>query len=111
MSEKKIENDIKKYLKAVRGLFFWKEHGGMYGTSGIPDLIACYKGVFIALEVKSEKGKLTPLQKATLEKIKKSGGYARVVRSVYDTMKCIDEIDKTLYREFGGEVKWHTEII
>ncbi len=90
MLEKQIENKIKNYLKTVSGLFYWKEHGGMYGTAGIPDLIICYRGRFIALEVKNERGKLTPLQSATLEKIKRCGGIAKAVKSVEDVKEIIE---------------------
>ena len=41
MRESDIVKAIMKYLKTVPGCFCWKEHGGMYGTAGIPDIIAC----------------------------------------------------------------------
>ena len=52
MKESELVKRISDYLKTVPSLFFWKEHGGMYGTAGIPDLIVCYKGRFIGLECK-----------------------------------------------------------
>ena len=45
-----LERDIvtarsRKYLSSLGSdVFFWKEHGGPYGCSGIPDVICCYKG-------------------------------------------------------------------
>lgn len=39
MKEADIVRAIMKYLKSVPGCFAWKEHGGMYGTAGIPDVI------------------------------------------------------------------------
>ena len=44
MKEADIVKAIMKYLKTVPGCFCWKEHGGMYGTAGIPDIIACING-------------------------------------------------------------------
>ena len=82
MLEKDIVKTIMKYLKTVPECFCWKEHGGMYGTAGIPDIICCYKGGFYAFEVKTEDGKPTELQKATIRKILACGGTAVVVRSV-----------------------------
>ena len=73
---------ILRYLRTVPRCFAWKTHGGMYGTAGIPDIIACVRGRFFAFEVKTATGKATPLQKATLQKILASGGTAAVVRSV-----------------------------
>lgn len=82
MLEKDIVNNIMKYLKTVPRCFCWKEHGGMYGTAGIPDIIACVDGRFFAFEVKTETGKPTALQEATIRKILAAGGTAVVVRSV-----------------------------
>lgn len=92
MREKLIENKIKEYLKTVTGLFFWKEHCGMYTTAGIPDIIVCYKGRFIALEVKNEVGKATVLQLATIKHIREAGGIAKIVRSVEEVKEIIDGI-------------------
>ena len=39
MKEKDLIKAIGNYLKSVPNLFFWKEHGGMYGTAGIPDQV------------------------------------------------------------------------
>ena len=54
----------------------------MYGTAGIPDIIACINGHFYGFEVKTENGKPTKLQEATIRKILAAGGTALVVRSV-----------------------------
>jgi Holliday junction resolvase len=82
MKEADIVKAIMKYLKTVPGCFCWKEHGGMYGTAGIPDIIACIGGHFFGFEVKTDSGKPTKLQEATIRKILASGGTALVVRSV-----------------------------
>ncbi len=84
MKEKTIVNNISTYLKTIPECFFWKEHGGMYGTAGIPDIIACVQGQFYGFEVKTETGTPTALQNATLRKINAAGGVAVVVRSVAD---------------------------
>lgn len=82
MKEADIVKAIMKYLKTVPGCFCWKEHGGMYGTAGIPDIIACIGGHFFGFEVKTDSGKPTKLQEATIRKILAAGGTALVVRSV-----------------------------
>ena len=79
MLERDVVAAIKKYLISLGGdIFFWKEHGGPYGTSGIPDIICCYKGRFLGLEAKLPGGKLTELQKRTLDKINAADGVIRV---------------------------------
>lgn len=82
MKESQLVQNIRKYLSTLPKCFFWKEHGGQYGTAGIPDIIVCYKGRFIALEVKIGSNQPTRLQAATIEQIRRAGGIAVVVRSV-----------------------------
>ena len=90
MKESSIVKAILKYLKTLPGCFAWKEHGGMYGTAGIPDIIACIGGNFYGFEVKTERGKPTALQMATMRKIRTAGGIAVVVRSVDDVKAVLD---------------------
>ena len=90
MKENDIVKAILKYLKTVPHCFSWKEHGGMYGTAGIPDIITCIKGKFVAFEVKTEIGKTTALQDATIRKINAAGGTAVVVRSVAEVRTIIE---------------------
>lgn len=78
MSEKSIVTKILRYLKTVPGCFCWKEHGGMYGTAGIPDIIACVNGRFIAFEIKTPSGKTTKLQEATIRKILNACGMRNI---------------------------------
>lgn len=94
MKEKAIENKIKQYLKTVEDLYFFKEHGGLYGTAGVPDIICCYKGRFIALEVKAPDGKATALQDATIRRIIGAGGIARIVRSLEEVKEIIIKFTK-----------------
>lgn len=90
MKESDIVKAILKYLRSVPGCFAWKEHGGMYGTAGIPDIICCCRGRFYGFEVKTESGKPTDLQKATIRKILAAGGIAMVVRSVDEVRAVIN---------------------
>lgn len=90
MKESDIVKAIMKYLKTVPGCFAWKEHGGMYGTAGLPDIIACIDGHFFAFEVKTDVGRPTKLQEATIGKIRNAGGTALVVRSADEVKTAID---------------------
>ena len=90
MKESDIVKAIMKYLKTVPGCFCWKEHGGMYGTAGIPDIIACINSRFFGFEVKTEDGKPTKLQEATIRKILAAGSTALVVRSVDEVRTAIN---------------------
>lgn len=82
MKEKTITNQILKYLKTEPECFAFKEHGGIYGVSGIPDIICCYKGKFMSFEVKTPQGKLSKLQEITIKRINEAGGIAFKVTSL-----------------------------
>ncbi len=92
--ENKIIRAIMQYLKTVPQCFAWKVHGGMYGTAGIPDIIACIDGHFYGFEVKTESGKPTKLQEATIRKICTAGGTAVVVRSVAEVQEVIRSVQE-----------------
>jgi hypothetical protein len=93
MPEKDITAAIQRYLRTLPACFFWKEHGGPYGQNGIPDLIVCYHGRFVALEVKGPEGKLSALQSVTIRKIINAGGVAAEVRSVNDVRKILHGLE------------------
>ena len=90
VKESVIVRSIMEYLHRVPRYFCWKEHGGMYGTAGIPDIICCISGDFFAFEVKTETGKNTKLQEATIRKITDAGVIAVVVHSVEDVQKTLE---------------------
>ena len=95
MLEKKIVANIIKYLKSLDHCYCFKEHGGQYGSAGIPDIICCYQRRFYGFEVKNPKGKPTELQTAVIKKINGAQGTVGIVRSVDD--------EKELLR-IGGSV-------
>jgi hypothetical protein len=97
MLEKDIVAAIMRWLKTVPHCLAWKEHGGLYGTAGVPDVICCLDGQFFAFEVKTPEGRLTKLQEHTIQRIKDAGGHAFVVRSV-------DDVKAVLWAYAGIEI-------
>ena len=93
MAERDIVAAIMRLLKKTPRCFCWKEHGGMYGTAGIPDIIACVNGRFVAFEVKTETGRLTKLQEVTLGRIRDAGGKAYIVRSAAEVAAIMKEME------------------
>ncbi len=81
MTEHELTKLITDYLKWVPGLAFKKIRGSM-GMRGVLDLIICYQGRYVELEVKTERGRLSPEQAARIEEIRAAGGMAEVVRSL-----------------------------
>ena len=88
--EKRIENQIKQYLDSL-GAWHIKTHGNMFSKAGTPDIVACVKGRFIAIEVKRPKGVVSKLQKAQIQLIKKAGGIAFVAYDVKDVERYLQE--------------------
>lgn len=80
----------------------------MYGTAGLPDIICCIKGRFVAFEVKAASGRLTKLQEATMRKIKAAKGEAFKVTSVGDVKVILDALEVPSHDDslgiFGQEI-------
>ena len=95
MLEKDITNKILKYLKTQDKCYCFKEHGGSYGSAGIPDIICCYHGRFVAFEVKTEKGRTTKLQDVNIRNIREACGVALVVRSLDEVKDALKELIKS----------------
>jgi len=93
MNEAAITAAITRYLKTVPHCFFFKEHGGQYGTAGLPDIIVCYRGRFVAFEVKTPSGRPSKLQEITIQRIKAAKGQACIVRSVEDVKQILDTLE------------------
>jgi Holliday junction resolvase len=77
--EKKVKNAVRKVLDRL-GIYYFMPPGMGLGRSGIPDIIGCYQGRFIAIECKAGKGKTTALQERELQWIKDAGGFTFVAR-------------------------------
>ena len=87
--EKLFEGHIKKFLHSV-GVYaagfpkdkmqapmigwYTKIWGGGFQKAGIPDVLACVNGVFLAIEIKASTGRATKLQKLNISRINESGG-------------------------------------
>jgi Holliday junction resolvase len=76
--EAKIKKKVKQVLDDL-GCYHFSPQTGGYGKSGVPDIIACLKSRFIAIECKAGKNTPTALQKHNLDLIKGAGGLAFVV--------------------------------
>lgn len=101
--ERQITDGILRWLKGV-GYWAVKIHGAAYQTAGLPDIIAIDKrGRFVGLEVKRPVvGRVTTLQRRTLENINMGGGYAVVVRSIPDAAAAMTDSE-------AGRVAFHIE--
>jgi Holliday junction resolvase len=81
--EGKVKTKLVAMLKELGAWYFFPANNG-FGKSGIPDVIICWHGKFIGVEVKSSRGKATALQMRCGEQIQEAGGMWRIVRSADD---------------------------
>lgn len=89
--EKNFENRIKAYLDS-KSCWYVKYFANGFTKKGIPDLLACVNGRFVAIEVKASKGKASELQKHEISKIHDAGGIAMILYpSEFDAFKLIVE--------------------
>lgn len=94
--EKQIENEILDFLRVI-GIFCWKNQSvgifdpkkkiyrkshNVHHVRGVSDILGLIQGRFLAIEVKSAIGKLTPDQRVFIAKVNHEGGIAFVARSV-----------------------------
>ena len=78
-AEKDFENKVKAFLKE-QGCWYVKYWaGGGFTTAGVPDLLICCNGRFVAVEVKASTGKPSDLQLKKIRDIRKAGGVAFVL--------------------------------
>lgn len=77
-AEKNFENKIKKFLKD-NNCWYVKFFANRMTKSGIPDILACVNGHFVAIEVKAQNGKPSDLQLYNVKKIREAGGVAIIL--------------------------------
>lgn len=96
--EGKVKDAVTKVLREFEAYYFFPVTSG-FGHSGVPDIIACYKGYFVAIECKAGKGKPTALQEQQLAKIRNAGGAAIVINEetigfVKHTLETVETLHK-----------------
>lgn len=93
-NESQLVSQIKNYLKS-KGAYCEKIFGGGFQSAGIPDIIACYRGYFVAIEVKSPtgKGRASDIQKLKIRAIREAGGVAFITDNIEDVERVLKFID------------------
>lgn len=76
--EKKVKDKVVAILKQEGAYYFFPATHG-FGRSGVPDVVACVSGYFLAIECKAGRNKPTALQIREIEDIRHAGGVAVVV--------------------------------
>lgn len=77
--EKKVKDQVVKLLKQHKVYYFFPATHG-YGRSGVPDIVCCFNGRFLAFECKAGKNSCTMLQLREIDAIWAAGGEAYVIK-------------------------------
>ena len=88
--EQQYQKKIAKYLES-RGAYVVVIYKA---KKGVPDILACYKGKFIAIEVKTPttRANTTKLQENNLSRILVAGGISGVAVYVEDVARMLEEL-------------------
>ena len=81
MNEQGIQSAITKWLTS-KGAYVVKVIQA--NRAGVADILCCLDGKFYAIEVKTPRGVVAPLQVYHQELVEKSGGIAMIARSLDD---------------------------
>lgn len=76
--EKKVKDKVVAVLKDMGVYYFFPATHG-FGRSGVPDIVCCVNGKFLAIECKAGTNKPTALQVREIERIRACNGCATVV--------------------------------
>ena len=80
---------IVRYLQK-RGAWVARIRGTWGQRKGLPDILACWQGRLIAVEVKTGKGRLTPEQRCEHEALRAAGA----VVIVGDAVQVVQELER-----------------
>ena len=78
VTEKWVKAQVVKMLKELDAYYFYPVASG-YMRTGVPDIVACYRGRFLGIECKANGNRTTEIQDRNLVAIKKNGGIAVVI--------------------------------
>lgn len=96
MTEKQFQTKVIHFLKDQGAYVIKMWGGGRFTRAGVPDVIFCLNGYYMAVELKSETGRPSKLQEYNIEEIRRAGGYAIILRpSGYEKFKrLIEEVKR-----------------
>ena len=88
--EAEITRQIQRYLAGLPDWWGFKVQGSAQQMRGVPDIVGCYRGLFVAFEIKRPfLGKVSKIQHHMIDQIKAAKGRAFVVYSVDDVKQVL----------------------
>ena len=94
---RQVKKKVKEYLQSIGAWYYMPVSNGM-GRVGCPDILVCYKGMFMAFETKAP-GKIknvTANQQREIDGIQRANGLAHVVDDVEQVKSLLDTYERNL---------------
>jgi hypothetical protein len=90
--EGRVKQAVKRWL-TERGIWHYMPVQNGMGVVGIPDLICCWDGKFLAIETKApgKRGNTTANQERVLQAINAAGGIAVVIDDAKQLQELVNE--------------------
>jgi hypothetical protein len=106
VTESQLQDAIRLELGAAPDLVLWRNNVGVaerrgftirfgVGGPGGADLIGCYRGRFVAVEIKTPTGRQSPEQRTFQALVERKGGVYVVLRSVEDARAWLHDLERT----------------
>lgn len=76
----------------------YRKNTSPYRRRGVADLLGIYRGRFLAIEVKSAKGKLSEHQVEFLDEVVGAGGIAFMAKSIEDVKYGLEKADEVYFK-------------
>lgn len=104
ITEGQLQDAIRLALGTTTGLVLWRNNCGVLpmpdgkrirfgvGNPGGADLIGCYCGRFLAVEIKTATGKQTEEQRTFQRCVERNGGIYLMPRSVQDAVNMVEAL-------------------
>ncbi len=102
-SEAQIQHEILVFLNKLPNCFAWRNNNGAtydptsktfrslgaFSHRGVPDILGLHVGKLLAIEVKSETGKVSKEQQVFIDKLNRMGAISFVARSVDEVREAL----------------------
>lgn len=81
---------VKELEKNGQPIIAINQHGSAFNSRGVPDILMCIKGIFVAVELKIAPNEPSDLQKHYIERIRSARGLAVVIYEFDDFKALVD---------------------
>ena len=110
-TEAKVQASVLLAIGSLDGVYVERRNAGAFmgrgglvraGVAGVADILCVVDGRAVALECKTQTGRLSTVQKRWRDAWRKAGGFYAVVRSPHQALKAIRQVRNESQRVSSG---------